>query len=196
MPIIYGAVYKVAYAIAIVPLLLSLVLAPAFALDASPTAKQREELQKRQMELKEKRATLAAETRELRVSRIKMYFERMSKRTKAASEWYTKFLTRVEGRREKLAAQGKSVTKLNTFIAQAHDNQAKVVAAQTKLDADIAKLDTSTNPKQVLLTLRSDLAQVKRALQELHATMKTVVQELKKLGGTGSGRSTGSATTR
>ncbi len=178
-----------------VSLVLFLAVVPTVAAQ-SPAPSAKKQLEERRQELQRRVATKQAERKEDRAIRIKAHFERMLTRSKAAQERYTNFLTRVASRKEKLAAEGKDTAKLETLIATARGNQVKVTALIEKLETDLKTLDTSATPKTVVSTLKEDMAAVKRSLQQLHASMKLVVQELKKQGGTGSGRATGSATVK
>lgn len=178
----------------------SSVLAQAPSPKASPAAARDAQLQQKKQELRDRVATKPAviveDQRALKIQTIKAQFEVMSKRANAANERYAKFLDRVKSRRDKLEASGKNVTKLDALIKTATDNQTKAVASWSKLRDDLAKLDTTTNFKTAVATLRADMVSLKRSLQQLHASMKTVVSELKKLGGSASGRAPSSATTR
>lgn len=183
-------------------LLLVVSTAPLIAQSPSPAdtlRDRRQQLEERREDLRSRIATKQAERKEDRkelvLTRIKRHFERIVQRLTTANERYTKFLERVRSRRDKLESSGKDVKKLDTLISTAQGNQAKAVAAIEKLKTDLSNLDSAQNPKEAVASLKNDVAQAKRAVQQLHASMKLVVQALKQ-GGTGSGRSTPSATAR
>lgn len=160
---------------------------------------RRQQLEERREDLRSRIATKQAERKEDRkelvLTRIRRHFERIVQRLTTANERYTKFLERVRSRRDKLESSGKDVKKLDTLISTAQGNQVKVVTAIEKLKTNLSNLDSAQNPKEAVSSLKDDVGLAKRAVQQLHASMKLVVQALKQ-GGTGSGRSTPSATSR
>lgn len=88
---------------------------------------------------------------------------------------YTDFLTKVKTRRDKLAADGQDVTKLDSFIATATTNLAAAQAALSTAKSALAGLDYTANPGTVIQTVRDQLKLVRDAMTTLHKSMSQTV---------------------
>jgi capsule polysaccharide export protein KpsE/RkpR len=91
---------------------------------------------------------------------------------------YSDFLTKVKSRRDKLAAAGQDVTKLDQFITTATDN---LNSANTVLQTEkttLGNLDPNQDPTQLKKTVKEQLTVVRQSLTAVNSSMSDTVQEI------------------
>ena len=116
-----------------------------------------------------------------RASRLQELANRMFDRFQNRIDKYTDFLAKVQSRRDKLFADGKDVSRLDSFITTAKTNLDTVKTVFTNAKNTLASLDYNANPGMVIKQVRDQLNLVREALTTLHKSMSETVKEIKNL---------------
>jgi hypothetical protein len=91
---------------------------------------------------------------------------------------YGDFLTKVKSRRDKLAADGKDVTKVDQFITTATDNLATATTVLATEKTTLGNLDPTQDPAQLEKTVHDQLTVVRQSMTAVNNSMSATVRQI------------------
>ncbi len=147
------------------------------------TPKGRAISQEAQINKIERQASQEARFCELRKSKIKLYFERMTTRLGALIERLQKLIDRIESRIDKIEAGGDG-TNLTSPKADLESAKTKLADAKTKLNSlktDIETFLTCEDPKGSFKVVRGKVDEIKKDLNEVHKLLVHIIGNIKGL---------------
>ncbi len=113
-----------------------------------------------------------------RAEKLNAVLTRMVSLSRQRLDNYRAFLTKVQTRIDKLQADGHDVSRFTSYITLAHTNITAVDTAITHMTQTFAALDTTSDRKTIMVTVRAELTNVRKAFTTLHTTMKQVVEQI------------------
>jgi hypothetical protein len=91
---------------------------------------------------------------------------------------YNDFLNKVKSRRDKLAAEGKDVSKLDSFILTASNNLNTELNLFNTVNTDLASLDYTGDIASLRQNIHNEFTKLHQAMTTLHNSMKDTVSEI------------------
>ncbi|MEM9336993.1 MAG: hypothetical protein AAGA35_04015 [Patescibacteria group bacterium] len=133
---------------------------------------RREELQ---LQIEERRAALQERAQE----RITNLAANMSNRMEAAIERIQNVIDRLTSRIKTLAEEGVDTTSAESFLAESQNNLDLASSLISSIDAEVAAVVGSENPRENWQDLKALYTEIKTAIQASHQSLRDTVAALK-----------------
>ncbi len=121
----------------------------------------------------EKAANLAVRTQAVVTRMLNSYQNRLDN--------YKDFLAKVKLRRDKLAADGKDVARLDAFILRATDNAANAESVLNSAKTALGLLDYTMDMKELRRAIQTELRKIRLAFTQMHKSMSENVRAIREL---------------